>query len=221
MRFRRSRQASHNGKQSPLLVSEHSSGLSDLDDESLMRELMRGSGDAFSVLYERYCSGLFWIARRVVGSDDEAEDVVQQVFLETFRSRAAFDPHKGSFRGWISQRTFDRARSRYSYLARGRYNVEPLDDNCESGFVHPETAVLAAELFSKLSPRRKEIISLRCVEGLTADEVKERTGYTESVVRNEYYRGLEELRAMVEQKSGGSPERREVSGPKTEKRKPE
>ncbi len=187
-----------------------------------MQELLRGSGEAFTILHDRHFSALFWIARRVVGSDDEAEDVVQQVFFEIFRSREAFDPEKGSFRGWISRRTFDRARSRYSYLTAHRlYTVEPLDENLEAGFVHPETAVFAAELFNKLSFRRREILSLRFVEGLTADEVVERTGYTESVVRNEFYRGLNELRAIVEHGSARAPERRRLSGPETAKRKPE
>ena len=66
--------------------------------------------------------------------------------------------------------------------------------------------VLAAELFSKLSPRKQQIITLRFFEGLTADEVVERTGYTPSVVRHEFYRGLEELRAIVEEGSRPVPE---------------
>src|SRR5260370_33509480 len=111
MNFRRSSTASRNGKQPSPAVSTHSSYLSDLDDEALMRELIRGCGEALSVLYDRYYTRLFWIARRILGNHDEAEDTVQQVFFETFRSRSSFDSEKGTFRAWISRRTYDRARN--------------------------------------------------------------------------------------------------------------
>lgn len=183
-------------------VSIHGHGMAGLNDETLMCALVAGQGEAFSVLYDRYYPTLFWMARRIVGNDQEAEDVVQQVFLETFKSRTAFDPGKGSFRAWISRRTFDRARSHYSYLATHKhYVVEPLDESVQAAPFSPEKIIFAAELIAKLSPRRQEIIRLRFFEGLTREEVVARTGYTHSVVRHEFYRAIEELRTWLDQNS--------------------
>jgi RNA polymerase sigma-70 factor (ECF subfamily) len=200
MRFRRSSTASRNGKQLFPAVSTGSPDLSVLDDEALMQELIRGCGEALSILYDRYYVSVFWIARRILGNDDEAEDTVQQVFLETFRSRAAFKPEKGSFRAWISRRTYDRARNQRGYLiTHNLYTLQQIDESLPASDVSPEILIFAAELFGKLSPRKQVIIGLTFSEGLTAEEVAERTGYTLSVVRHDFYRGLKELRTTIEQ----------------------
>jgi RNA polymerase sigma-70 factor (ECF subfamily) len=200
MRFRRSSIASHNGKQLFPAVSTGSSDLSALDDEALMQELIRGCGEALGVLYDRYYASVFWIARRILGNHDEAEDTVQQVFLETFRSRSAFNPEKGSFRAWISRRAYDRARNQRGYLiTHNLYTVQQIDESLAASYVSPEILVFAAELFGMLSPRKQQIIRLIFYEGFTAEEVAERTGYTLPVVRHDFYRGLGELRATVEQ----------------------
>jgi RNA polymerase sigma-70 factor (ECF subfamily) len=200
MRFRRSSTASRNGKQLFPAVSTGNSDLSGLDDETLMQELIRGRGEALGVLYDRYGARVFWIARRILGNDDEAEDTVQQVFLETFRSRSVFDPEKGSFRGWISRRAYDRARNQRGYLiTHSLYTLQQIDESLPATDVSPEILVFAAELFGMLSPRKQQIIRLIFYEGLTAEEVAERTGYTLPVVRHDLYRGLGELRTTIEQ----------------------
>ncbi len=201
MRFRRRPSASRDDKQPLPAVSIHNSDLYALDDELLMGALVAGRGEALSVLYDRYYSCLFWTARRIVGNDEDAEDIVQQVFLETYRARSNFDPKKGTFRAWITRRTYDRARSRYGYLAKHQhYTVEEADENYEAIVANPEKVAIVAELIDKLSPRRQEIIKWRFFQGLTAEETAAQTGYTLSVVTHEFYRALKELRDLADQR---------------------
>src|ERR1700694_6165171 len=203
MHFRRRSIASCNGKRPAPGGPTGCTDLLVLDDEALMQELIRGCGEALSVLYDRYYASVFWMARRILGNDDEAEDTVQQVFLETFRSRAAFNPEKGSFRAWISRRTYDRARNQRGYLiAHNLYTLQQIDESLVTATVNPEILVFAAELFRMLSHRKHQIIRLIFYEGLTAEEVAERTGYTVSVVRHDFYRAVRELRTTIEQGRG-------------------
>jgi RNA polymerase sigma-70 factor (ECF subfamily) len=62
---------------------------------------MEGESDALTVLFERHSPLVFRIARRILRNDAEAEDTVQQVFLDVFRSAEQFEPEKGSFRFWL------------------------------------------------------------------------------------------------------------------------
>ena len=53
------------------------------------------------MLFERHSGLLFGIARRILRNGAEAEDAVQQVFLDVFRSIHQFDPEKGEFKTWL------------------------------------------------------------------------------------------------------------------------
>ena len=66
------------------------------DDEQLMLSLQSGYNDALALLFDRYHRLVFSIALKILRDRGEAEDVVQNVFLDIFRSVAQFDPAKGT-----------------------------------------------------------------------------------------------------------------------------
>ena len=72
-----------------------------LSDETLVEHLQSGRADALTVLFERHSPLLFAIARRILRNRAEAEDAVQQIFLDVFRSIQQFDPNKGEFKTWL------------------------------------------------------------------------------------------------------------------------
>ncbi len=63
-------------------------------DEELALQLQQGDADALTVLFKRHSPLLFAIARRILRNDTEAEDTVQQIFLDVFRSIHQFDSGK-------------------------------------------------------------------------------------------------------------------------------
>ena len=65
-----------------------------LSDEALVQHLQSGRADALTVLFERHSPLLFAIARRILRNRAEAEDALQQIFLDIFRSIHQFDPQK-------------------------------------------------------------------------------------------------------------------------------
>jgi DNA-directed RNA polymerase specialized sigma24 family protein len=76
--------------------------LAKVDDETVMRHLQLGQRDALAVLFDRYHRLVMNIASRILRDAGEAEDLMQSVFLEIFRSAAQFDPAKGTTRVWLS-----------------------------------------------------------------------------------------------------------------------
>ena len=95
--------------------------LKDLNDDELMAHLQGGCNDALAVLFDRYYRLVLSIALKIVRDPGEAEDVMQTVFLEIFRSAAQFDPAKGTTKVWILQYAYHRAINRKQHLNARRF----------------------------------------------------------------------------------------------------
>ena len=190
-----------------------------LSDEALARDLQSGNADALTVLFERHASSLFRIARRILRNEAEAEDAVQQIFLDVFRSIQQFDPEKGGFKTWLLLFAYHRiSNCRRSLAANRFFDTDPFDELLPEvfplterpfGYSLPEMSVLVEQVLSALQPRQRRTIELVYYQGLTAEEVSKRTGESVRVVRHNLYRGLEKLRkafcANVSSVSKGEP----------------
>jgi RNA polymerase sigma-70 factor (ECF subfamily) len=170
-------------------------------DEELADQLQKGNAEALAVLFRRHSPLLFAIARRILRNDTEAEDTVQQIFLDVFRSIHQFAPEKGPFKTWLFMFAYHRAfNSRRSQIANRFFDTEPLEDHTPG--LHsdanqrrsPESSILVDQVLRSLQPRQRRTIELIYYEGLTAEEVSIRTGESVRVVRHNLYRGLDNLR---------------------------
>jgi RNA polymerase sigma-70 factor, ECF subfamily len=185
-----------------------------LSDKALAENLQSGDADALTALFERHAPRLLGVARRILRNEADAEDAVQQIFLDAFRSIQQFDPEKGTLKTWLFmfgyQRIFNFHRSRVSsrFFATDPFDESlsalPLEPDRSSTLSQAETAVLIQQVLSNLQPRQRRTIELVYYEGLTAEEISVRTGETVRVVRHNLYRGLEKLRKTV---CGPSPAR--------------
>jgi RNA polymerase sigma-70 factor, ECF subfamily len=176
-------------------------------DEDLMEQLQNGQADALTVLFNRHNALIFRIAHRVLRDAGEAEDAVQQVFLDLFRSNEQFDSKKGTFKTWLLMFAYHRTFNRRRHLSANRFYdsqaiCETLPGLLEGAsrpfpFSAVETAVLVQESLGHLHPRQRRTVELVYYEGLTAGEISVRTGESVRVVRHNLYRGLEKLRTLL------------------------
>ena len=193
--------------------------LSRLTDEQLMAELQSGNQDALAVLYHRYNRLIYSIAQKIVRDPAEAEDVVQNVFFEVFRSAANFDPSKGTCKVWLLHYGYHRAINRRQQLnARHFYNLAAIEDvegalsKKESNlgrFAHGELKHLMQQALSTLNAAQKRVIELATYQGLSMQEISAQTGESLVNVRHHYYRGLKKLRSFV---NDVRPKEKEVGG---------
>jgi RNA polymerase sigma-70 factor (ECF subfamily) len=176
-----------------------------LSDEALVEHLQSGRADALTLLFERHSPLIFAIARRILRNRAEAEDAVQQIFLDIFRSIHQFDPKKGDFKTWLLMFGYQRILNcRRRLVSRRFFDTGPFDELLPAsyserpiGYSPAEASVLIEQALSHLQPRQRRTIELIYYEGLTADEVSLRTGETIRVVRHNLYRGLEKLRKAL------------------------
>jgi len=173
-------------------------------DEELADQLQSGNADALAVLFKRHGPLLFSIARRILRNDAEAEDAVQQIFLDVFRSIHQFNLEKGTFKSWLLMFAYHRTfNSHRSQRASRFYDTESLDEaslgqqsvrSFLSGSSAAENKILVEQVLRSLQPRQRRTIELVYYEGLTAEEVAVSTGEGVRVVRHNLYRGLDKLR---------------------------
>jgi RNA polymerase sigma-70 factor (ECF subfamily) len=173
-------------------------------DEELADQLQSGNADALAVLFKRHSPVLFGIARRVLRNDAEAEDAVQQIFLDVYRSIQQFDREIGSFKSWLLMFAYHRTfNSRRSQIANRFFDTGPIEDeftaeNSPASWAKDgslaENRILVEQVLKSLQPRQRRTIELVYYEGLTAEEVATRTGESVRVVRHNLYRGLNQLR---------------------------
>lgn len=183
------------------------SDLIDLGDDELMLSLKAGCNDALAVLLDRYQRLVYYIALRIVRDRQEAEDVMQNVFLDVFRAVQLFDPAKGTAKGWLLEYAYHRAINRRRHLnSRKFYQQESIDEtelpqatNCWFvRYTRCELRVLLEQALATLRDKERRVIELVSYEGLSMKEVADKTGESLVNVRHRYYRGLRKLREFVE-----------------------
>ncbi|MGA2981678.1 MAG: sigma-70 family RNA polymerase sigma factor [Terriglobales bacterium] len=181
-----------------------SGNLLELSDEELMQKATAGRHDVLTILFDRYHRLVFDVAVRIVRDPGEAEDVVQNVFLDVFRAMANFDPRKGILKVWILQYAYHRALHRKRHLVSNHfYRWENLETAIEVGSGRalwgelPEATRLAEEMLENLKPRQRAVVEMTYYEGLTAEEIARRLGESPHVVRHDLHRGLAALRTRL------------------------
>jgi RNA polymerase sigma-70 factor (ECF subfamily) len=192
--------------------------LKGLDDAQLMAHLQAGCNDALAILFDRYHRLILSIALKIVRDPGEAEDVMQNVFLEIFRSVAQFDPAKGTTKVWILQYAYHRAINRKQHLnARKFYDQANLNEieaqlpeaaSTLGGFTHHELKHLLRQGMATLNGPQRQVVELASYYGLSMREIADKMGDSLSNVRHHYYRGLEKLRSFV----GRAPEKEQAKG---------
>ena len=183
-----------------------------ITDEELLAGIVNRDRTALSSLFERYAPLALAIGSRILRDRAEAEDLVQDIFLDLFRKPGKFDPALGSGRSWLVRVMYRRALDRRAYLERRHfYSGTELDDvtNVDMGNVALDQTIirrlssdqLRAEL-PRLQENQRVTLELYFFQGLTLREIGEQRNEELANVRHHYYRGLEALRRIAAGKGG-------------------
>jgi len=168
----------------------------DRTDEELMHAYRAGDRDAFRILFERYSPLLLRTLRRDLDTPQEAEDLVQQTFLQLHRARADFRPGT-PFRPWIFTIALNLKRGHFRSRARRRTAMRNLA--AEPGPSSPDTsasaeAVRVRRALQELPDGQRDAIVLHWFEGLSFPEIAEIMGVKENALKVRAHRGYARLR---------------------------
>ncbi|HKT81574.1 MAG TPA: RNA polymerase sigma factor [Vicinamibacterales bacterium] len=187
---------------------------SDQSDQAVIRQILDGNTALFELLMRRYNERIYRAARAIVRDDHEAEDVMQQAYVNAF---VHLDQFNGSaaFPTWLTRIAINEALARVR--RRGRY--ETVDEQMESSDTftadhpseNPEREAFTRELrhllewaIDRLPDGMREVFVLRDVEGLSTLEAAECLDVSEDVVKTRLSRGRAMLRQLLAERTGSA-----------------
>ena len=186
-------------------------------DAEVIRQVLEGNTATFELLMRRYNERVYRAARAIVRDEQEAEDVMQQAYVNAFTHLRQFNG-VAQFSTWLTRIAINEALARvrrqvrYEAFDDELSNVEPFMSRNPSE--NPERQAFTSELrelldwaIDTLPNGMREVFVLRDVEGLSTSEVAECLGVTEDVVKTRLSRGRAALRrAMLERTGATTPD---------------
>ena len=180
--------------------------------DPLLPAVAAGDRLAMEACLDRY-EGLVWsLARRFLGVTPEAEDAVQEVFIELWRAAGAFDPALGSepgFVGMVARRRLIDVRRRQSR----RPSTEPLDQMTEEPLVEAgagvaqldDEACRALRVLKGLPEEQRRMMEWSLAHGWSHQEISRKTGTPLGTVKTLIRRGLQRVREALGQRAEDMP----------------
>ncbi len=180
-------------------------------DRVMLAAVATGDQKAFSQLYDRLSGPLYSLALRMLGDAAEAQDALQDVFLQIWRRSAAYDSAQSSVFTWAvlitRSRVIDRLRARGRRL---RVLVDPGDEDTEAAASDASAGQTAADnanrndeaarvrsILNELQPDQRQAIELAFFSDLTHHEIAERLNQPLGTIKARIRRGLLRLRERI------------------------
>jgi RNA polymerase sigma-70 factor (ECF subfamily) len=179
-----------------------------IDDVALLKAIAGKDEKALSQLYDRYRVVLFGLLVRILNNREEAEDVLQEVFLQVWRRARDYDVDRGRPFTWLvtlaRSRGIDRLRSVASRervaAASARDPVEETSDAIADA-VRSEQRGIVTSALSQLPEEQQRPLVLAYFDGLTQSEIAERLGAPLGTVKTRMRTGMLRLREVLGGKS--------------------
>jgi RNA polymerase sigma-70 factor (ECF subfamily) len=183
------------------------------DDYTLVQKVLNGEKRFFDELVSRHAGRIFQLVYRFFNDRHQAEDIVQDVFLQAYQSLGGYGGER-PFSSWLTTIAVRRCyrelalRSKRAEAALPELSgleQDSLDQLClHSGSIcaNPETALIArditASLLQALPAREQMVLIMRDVEGLSVRETARMLGITQVYVKVVHYRARKKARAVLE-----------------------
>jgi RNA polymerase sigma-70 factor, ECF subfamily len=179
--------------------------LTALPDDLVMAHMACGHSDALAVLFDRYHDLVFQVAVKILRDLGEAEDVLQNIFLELYQVAARFDSSRGTTKTWIFQYAYHRSLNRRQQLISRKFYSSMELSEVQHSLVNAsgtplgeqETKRLVRQALNTLNAVQRQVLELAYFEGLSLKEIAEETAQTFGNVRHHYYRGLHQMRGFL------------------------
>jgi len=185
--------------------------LVDQSDQALMRAIMLGNDDAFTVLHDRHYMKVLSFVNKMVLDLDLAQDITQEIFIQVHKHRHNFRL-TSSFMGWVYTIARNKAKDVYAYRAVRKETAALVDpsgikDNllnfpdCKN---HPEHNLDKKELHDAISrsltvlkPIEQEVLYLHDARGFKHREIAEQLGLPIGTVRSHLSHAKRKIRPVL------------------------
>jgi RNA polymerase sigma-70 factor, ECF subfamily len=174
-------------------------------DLELMTAVQAEDPEALSVLYDRYNGILKALILRVIHNDAEADDLLQEIFMEIWNQAKNFSAHKGKPLGWMvtlaRRRAIDGLRKKQAY-ARAGERLQNETEQQPDAWVHNtteteinlgDTRQLIRQVIESLPPPQQEAVELAFFRGMSQREIAANTNTPLGTVKTRLELGLKKI----------------------------
>jgi RNA polymerase sigma-70 factor (ECF subfamily) len=167
-------------------------------------EWQSGDASAFEALFRQYERLVFKNAYLITGTREEAEDVLQEVFVSVWRSRQTFDPDKGKLTTWLHRITVNKCLERRRKKKLAPVSLEGLD--LSNTQLSDEVLVTKQEYerliaaMNSLDTKHRAVLVLRYFNDLSYEEIAQTVGIPLGTVKSRLNQGLKLLRGQFDLK---------------------
>lgn len=150
-------------------------------DAALLRRVAEGESRAFSELFDAAAPPLFSMLHRMLGNDDQAADLLQEVLLEARAQATEYDPSLGAPMTWLVTTARKKAL-----------------DHLRASGTRREFGFLVRQAIADLPPAQQEALELAFYEGLTLDEIAVRLKVPSGIINTRIVQAMETLRVSFQ-----------------------
>ena len=185
----------------------------DAEDTELLRAVARGDEAAFARVYDRYAAILLGLVLRIVRSRPEAEDVLQEVFLQVWQQARSFDPARGRAFTWLAtlarSRAIDRlravdARERAAQRSAedGQTPAAAAQDWADEEAIRAERAEAVRAALAELPEEQRQVLLLAYLDGMSQSEIAAAKNQPLGTVKTRTRTGLKRLSEALRSRLG-------------------
>jgi RNA polymerase sigma-70 factor (ECF subfamily) len=156
---------------------------------------------AFAAVYDRVSPRVYGFLLKLLGNRPDADDVLQETFLQVWNQAERFDPSRGNPDGWVLMIARSRAGDRLRKRAQARTVSEPVNEPATTA--HPGERLEATDdagrvsaALTRIPPEQGELIRLAFYDGLTHEQIARRLGLPLGTVKTRIRLGMMRLRDL-------------------------
>ena len=176
------------------------------DDNILVTRIREDDKDAFKSLYNRYSKKIYFFSLKYLGSNVEAEELVQSVFINVWENRESLDA-SNSVKSYIYKAAvnyiynFLKKKTIHARFIESQLHNEEIHSNLtyEQVFFHDLERSINS-IFETLPSQQQKIFRLNRDEGLTHLEIATKLNLSVRTVENQMYRALKTIRTILKEK---------------------
>lgn len=177
-----------------------------LDDAVLVRRIAERDQSAIAELYARHAPLLLALARRILGTLEDAEEVLQEVFLQVWNQAGRYDVSRSSVSTWLvlitRSRAIDRLRTRQVIdrtLSAAQHEATALHTSPEgtSSVLREERRMRLHHELGALPTEQRQVLEFAFYRGMTQSEIAETTGIPLGTVKTRTLLAMKKLRTAL------------------------
>ncbi|MBV8201110.1 MAG: sigma-70 family RNA polymerase sigma factor [Acidobacteria bacterium] len=182
-----------------------------LSDAALIKLVAERQPDALALLYDRFAPTLLALARRILDNHADAEEVLQEVFIQVWNRAERYDPARSSVSTWLvllaRSRAIDRLRSRKVVERTHEAGAQAAPGTAE-GYASPEAVenVFIQERHERvrremaaLPAEQRQVLEMAFYQGLTQSEIATQAGMPLGTVKTRTLLAMKKLRNALRQ----------------------